>query len=143
MQYNVMISIRGEQEFAGAEKDATEFLTEGPLCETDYGFSLEYDESALTGMEGTHTAFQIRPQAVVLRRSGTFRSQMIFQPGKKHYSMYETPYGTMSLAIVTGEIKNDITAEGGTLEIRYDIEIEHQLAGESRFLIQVRPSGAQ
>ena len=143
MQYNVMISIRGEQEFAGAEKDATEFLTEGTLCETDYGFSLEYDESALTGMEGTHTAFQIRPQAVVLRRSGTFGSLMFLQTEKKHYSMYETPYGTMSLAIVTGEIKNDITAEGGTLEIRYDIEIEHQLAGESRFLIQVRPSGAQ
>ncbi len=57
MQQQVMISIRGEQEYEGTEKDVTEFVTEGTLTSTDYGYALEYDESALTGMEGTHTAF--------------------------------------------------------------------------------------
>ena len=31
MQQQVMISIRGEQEYEGTEKDVTEFVTEGTL----------------------------------------------------------------------------------------------------------------
>ena len=138
MQQNVMISIRGEQDFIGSEKDTTEFLTEGTLSKTDYGYLLEYEESALTGMEGTHTAFEIRPASVLLTRTGAFRSQMLFERGKKHFSLYDTPYGTMTIDIVTNHLQNAITDEGGELDIRYAIEIEHQLTGESRFLIRVR-----
>lgn len=135
----VIISIRSEQAFEGSEKDSTEFVTEGTLTATQYGSLLEYDESALTGMEGTHTAFQIRPSSVALIRTGAFRSQMIFELGKKHYSPYNTPYGTMMIDIITSELHNLITEDGGTLEIVYAIEIEHQVAGENRFLINVRP----
>ena len=45
MQQQVMISIRGEQEYEGTEKDVTEFVTEGTLTSTDYGYALEYDEN--------------------------------------------------------------------------------------------------
>ncbi len=142
MQENVMISIRGDQEFAETGKDTTEFLTEGTLTATDYGYLLEYDESALTGMEGTHTAFQIRPCSIALIRTGTFRSEMIFELDKKHYSLYDTPYGTMTLDISTSALHNTITEDGGTLEVTYAIEIEHQLIGENRIFIQVRPNNA-
>ena len=131
MQQQVMISIRGEQEYEGTEKDVTEFVTEGTLTSTDYGYALEYDESALTGMEGTHTAFEIHPN------SGRFHSQMIFERHKKHYSLYETPYGAMTLDIVTHTLRADLDETGGELEIRYAIEIEHQMTGTSRFFIQV------
>ena len=139
MQKQVIISIRGDQVFEGSEKDTTEFVTEGTLSSTQYGYLLEYDESALTGMEGTHTAFQIHSKSVALLRTGSFRSQMIFELGKKHYSPYNTPYGTMMIDIITSTLHNSITEEGGTLEITYAIEIEHQVAGENRFLISVRP----
>ena len=139
MEQQVMISIRGEQIFADNERDATEFATEGTITATQYGYLLEYDESELTGMSGTHTAFQIRPGSVALIRSGAFRSQMIFGVGKKHYSMYDTPYGSMTMDIVTDSIRSSIGEQGGELEICYGIEIEHQLTGESRFLIKVRP----
>ena len=137
-----MISIRGDQEIRGAEKNTTEFVTEGRLTPTEYGYLLEYEESALTDMEGTHTAFQIRPASVALIRTGTFRSQMIFERGRKHYSLYDTPYGTMTMDIMTDALRSTITDAGGELEIRYAIEIEHQVTGECRFLIQVRPSEA-
>lgn len=143
MEKNVLISIRGDQEFADSGKETTEFVTEGALTETDYGYVLEYDESALTGMEGTHTAFQVRPASVALIRTGAFRSQMIFELGKKHYSLYDTPYGTMTIDIVTSAMHVDLTAGGGTLEICYAIELEHQVMGESRVQIGVRPMGAQ
>ncbi len=142
MEQSVMISIRGDQEIRGAEKNTTEFVTEGRLTSTEYGYLLEYEESALTGMEGTHTAFQIRPASVALIRTGTFRSQMIFERGRKHYSLYDTPYGTMTMDIMTDALRSTITDAGGELEICYAIEIEHQVTGECRFLIQVRPNEA-
>ena len=142
MQQQVMISIRGEQEYEGTEKDVTEFVTEGTLTSTDYGYALEYDESALTRMEGTHTAFEIHPNSVSLVRTGRFHSQMIFERDKKHYSLYETPYGTMTLDIVTRTLRADLDETGGELEIRYAIEIEHQITGTSRFFIQVRQNTA-
>lgn len=141
MEQQVIISIRGDQEFADQDKDTMEFVTEGTLTATHYGYLLEYDESELTGMAGTHTAFQIRPNSVALIRSGAFRSQMIFEAGKKHYSMYDTPFGSMTMDIVTDAIRSSVSENGGELEIRYAIEIEHQLTGESRFQIKVRPAG--
>ena len=99
MENNVLISIRGEQAFLDTGVDVTEFVTEGRLTPTDWGVLLEYEESALTGMEGTHTAFQVRPKSVALIRTGAFHSQMIFELGKKHYSLYDTPYGTMTIDI--------------------------------------------
>ncbi len=140
MEQQVIISIRGDQKFAGQDPDSMEFTTEGTLTATHYGYLLEYDESALTGMEGTHTAFQIRPRSVALIRSGAFRSQMIFEPGKKHYSMYDTPFGSMTMDIVTSDIVSSVGEQGGELDIRYAIEIQHQLTGESRFQIKVRPA---
>ena len=140
MQKNVMISIRGDQEFEETGKDTTEFVTEGTLTSTDYGYLLEYDESALTGMEGTHTAFQIRPASIALIRTGAFHSEMIFELDKKHYSLYDTPYGAMTLDISTSALHNTISEDGGTLDVTYAIEIEHQLVGENKICIQVHPS---
>ena len=139
MEQNVIISIRGDQDFEETGKDTTEFMTEGTLSTTNYGYLLEYDESELTGMEGTHTAFQIRPKSVALVRTGAFKSQMIFEDGKKHYSLYKTPYGPLTLDIITSYLHTDFTENSGAMEIRYAIEIDHQVTGESCFKVKVRP----
>ena len=142
MTQNVMISVRGDQDFVETGKDTTELVTEGTLTVTDYGFLLEYDESELTGMEGTHTAFQIRPKSVALIRTGAFKSQMIFESGKKHYSLYNTPYGPLTLDIMTSYLRSTLSENGGDLEIHYSIEIEHQVAGDNCFKLSVRPKTA-
>ena len=43
----------------------------------------------------------------------------------------------MTLDIVTHTLRADLDETGGELEIRYAIEIEHQMTGTSRFFIQV------
>ena len=80
----VMISVRGEQYFDGVDPDATELMTEGTLETTDTGLLLRYRESELTGMEGTETTFEIGPRRVILCRSGSVSSQMVFEEGQQH-----------------------------------------------------------
>ena len=141
---NVLISIRGDQNFEETGADTTELVTEGRLCARPYGYDLVYNESELTGMEGTRTTFQVREKArggegqVVLLRSGQINSQMIFETGRKHYSLYETPYGTMTVDISTSRVDTDMGDSGGKIEIDYAIEIEHRVTGESKFRISVR-----
>ena len=77
----VMISVRGEQYFDDVDPNATELMTEGTLEQTEDGFLLSYQETELTGMEGTLTTFEIGPGRVILWRSGSVNSQMVFEEG--------------------------------------------------------------
>ena len=66
----VLISVRGEQYFDGVDPDATELVTEGTLELMEEGLRLTYQETSLTGMEGTTTTFEITGPQVTLRRAG-------------------------------------------------------------------------
>ena len=101
------------------------------------GFALVYPESELTGLEGTLTTFRIAPDRITLLREGTINSEMIFEEGQKHFSLYETPFGGLMLGVNTHRAKARIGEGGGSLSIRYALEADSQLIGENAFEIQV------
>ena len=136
--YPVLLTIRGEQSYNGTEPDATELLTGGTMTLSGEEITLRYQESALTGMEGTTTTFQVRDGQVILTREGKVSSQMIFEEGRQHTSLYETPYGDLSVDIQTSHLRHNLTQRGGLLEIRYSIAVEHTVAGRNRFKIRVQ-----
>lgn len=134
----VLLSIRGEQYFDGADPDATELMTEGTLELMPEGMAFSYEESALTGMEGTTTTFEVKGSQVILTRSGAVNSQMVFEEGRQHTSLYETPFGELSVDIQTSRLRHNLTDRGGLLEIRYSIAVEHSVTGRNCFKIRVR-----
>ena len=101
---------------------------------------LAYDETELTGMEGTTTRFTIRGNSVVLRRTGTVNNEMYFEPGKPHLSLYETPMGALTVEIVTEKLAHRLSERGGILDIKYTIAVENQITGRHQFKIRVRES---
>ena len=133
-----MLSIRGEQYFDGIDPDAQELMTEGTMTLTEDGMVLSYQETALTGMEGTTTRFQVQGPRVILTRSGTVNSQMVFEEGRQHTSLYETPFGELSVDIQTSVLKHNLTERGGLMEIKYSIAVEHTVTGRNCFKIRVR-----
>ena len=134
----VLLSIRGEQYFDGIDPDETELMTEGTMALTEDGMVLSYEESELTGMEGTTTTFEIKGPRVTLTRSGAANSQMVFEEGRQHTSLYETPFGELSVDIQTSELKHNLTERGGLMEIKYSIAVEHTVTGRNCFKIRVR-----
>ena len=134
----VMLSIRGEQYFDGIDPDAQELMTEGTMTLTEDGMVLAYQETALTGMEGTTTSFQIQGPQVILTRSGTVNSQMVFEEGRQHTSLYETPFGELSVDIQTSVLKHNLKERGGLMEIKFSIAVEHTVTGRNCFKIRVR-----
>ena len=134
----VMLFIRGEQYFDDVDPDATELMTEGILERTADGLRLTYQETALTGMEGTTTTFEVSGSQVILTRTGSVNSQMVFEEGRQHTSLYETPFGELSVDIQTSALRHNLTERGGLLEIKYSIAVEHTVTGRNSFKIRVK-----
>ncbi len=64
---------------------------------------------------------------------------MIFEEGRQHTSLYETPMGELSVDILTSFLRHSLTERGGLLEIRYSIAVDHTATGKNAFKIRVRP----
>ena len=136
---NVIISIRGMQSYEDADDETIELVTEGRLeADGNDGYTLSYQESELTGLEGTLTTIQVEKGRVTLMRVGEVNSQMVFEEGRRHLSMYNTPYGALSVGISTRRMRSDLRPDGGAIEIDYAIEIDHAVAGSNFFQINVR-----
>ena len=138
MEKNVVISIKGMQKYEGMAPDITELVTKGRLSREGESYILSYQESELTGLGGTLTTFQVEGGQVTLLRVGEFNSQMVFQEGRRHLSMYNTPYGAMSVGVHTRHLLAQLSDQGGDIEVDYAIEVAHALAGRSIFRISVK-----
>ena len=142
IEKNVILFVRGEQRFDQGEPEVTELMTEGAMTLAEDGeITLTYQETELTGMEGTTTRFSIRDDTVVLARTGMVNSQLVFQRGRRNSSLYETPWGMMQVDVFTNSLAHRLDGHGGILEIKFNISVDHQVAGENQFKIRVRESG--
>ena len=104
-----------------------ELVTEGRLAREGDSYTLSYQESELTGLEGTLTTIQVDGGQVTLLRVGEFNSQLVFQEGRRHLSVYNTPYGAMSVGVHTRHLLAELSDQGGDIEVDYEIEVDHAI----------------
>lgn len=134
---DVIISIKGLQGY-GEDNDAIELVTDGKYGYSDEQCKLIYMESELTGLEGTKTSFTIEPTSMVLEREGTLNSRMVFEQGKKHTFLYDTPFGAATMAVDTKRVFTKLDERGGDMEVDYIINLEHAAVGRNKLRIKVR-----
>ena len=135
-----MISIKGLPALPDSDGEAYELMTDGEYSQEEGISTFCYNESALTGFNGLSTIFNVEPDRVILRRSGGLSGDMIFSEKQKHHFLYDTPYGPITMGIDTHSIKKDMDGDGGSLEIRYDIEVDNVSVSQNLFKIDVRTS---
>ncbi len=136
--YEAVLTIRGLQVYADGTPDSSELMTQGWLRPVEGGWEVAYEETEVTGMEGTTTCLAFLGDHVLLSRTGTVTAQMLFQPGRQHSTLYETPFGPLTMDIHTHQLRGGLDERGGTLEIRYSISIQNQLNSRNLFRIRVR-----
>ena len=103
---------------------------------------LSYEESELTGMEGTTTVFRVEPARITLQRSGTLESQMVFELGHEDRSLYDMGFGALMITVLTDRLENTLTDAGGEMDVSYSVAIENETAGHIDYHIHVRPQEA-
>ena len=138
MKKTVTLSIRGQQSYAGQDPDVIELVTEGTLEKLEAGWRLSYEESDLTGLDGVCTTFQVEGKTVTLIRAGKLNSQMVFQEGIPHDSLYQMEFGALMLTVCATKVKTDLTEEGGTIDLKYRIEVEQNEAGMIDYHLDIK-----
>ncbi len=139
---DVIISVTGVQQGVNGP-DAMELVTAGQYGQDEKETLLTWQESELTGMEGTKTSLRVQPRGVVLSREGTLNTRMEFEEGRKRYFLYETPFGSATMGLNTHRIVNRLGVHGGEIEIDYSVDMDDTVVGRNRFFIRVqepRPS---
>ena len=138
MKQKVLLSICGRQSYTGQDPEVIELVTEGTMEFRDGGWDISYEESELTGLQGVTTTFRVEPKQVVLTRTGKLNSQMVFQPGVAHDSLYQMEFGALMLSVKATHVFYDIVPDGGVIDLTYSIEIEHSEAGIIDYHLDIR-----
>ena len=115
----VVLTITGSQRFGTDEPEKTSLVTEGTLEREGDILLLSYEESELTGMEGTTTVFRVEPARITLQRSGTLESQMVFELGHEDRSLYDMGFGALMITVLTDRLENTLTDAGGEMDVSY------------------------
>ena len=138
MKTPVVLSVRGRQKYADQEPEIIELVTEGTMEFRNNGWDISYEESELTGLAGVTTTCRVEPGKVTLTRKGALHSQMVFQEGIAHDSLYKMPFGALMLTVKATSVFYDILPDGGVIDLVYDISIENSEAGVIDYHLDIR-----
>ena len=133
----VMISITSTQD-VGGDVNSVELVTEGEYVCNPEKYDLTYQESSITGMDGTTTTFTVEPDTVILTREGSVTSQMLFRKGEKHLFLYQTPYGSATMGIYTRKLEVDVDESRGHVEIEYTLDVDNINIGVNQSIIDFK-----
>ena len=124
---------------AEIEPDKIEIKTFGVFSIDGDRAEISYEESEATGMEGSITSlsFDMREVGLVtMARTGIVSTVLVFERGKRHHCIYQTPYMPFEICVNTLDVRNRI-AEAGTLELDYVIEIRGAKAERTKFMMKI------
>ncbi len=121
------------------EKDETELITKGCMSYDSGAWHLTYEDSEATGFKGAVTKIMaVGEKYASVTRTGSTNSDLMIEPGKKHHCHYMTPYGSMEVGIFAEHIKNSLNQDGGTLEMRYTLDINSSYISNNEIILDVK-----
>ncbi|MBE3592118.1 MAG: DUF1934 domain-containing protein [Thermoanaerobacter sp.] len=132
-----IISVKGTQKNDQNESDTIELITEGSFYIKGNTFYVVYEESELSGMDGTTTTLKITEDKVTLLRFGTNKSKMVFEKNKRYESDYDTPYGKIPLGILPTDVKVAMLEAGGEITIKYALDLNNKTVSNNELYLKV------
>ena len=136
MEKSAVISIRS---FSDLDKDEViEVVTPGKFHLGESEFKAVYEESEISGMDGTTTTLVIKDDVLVLEREGSTSTRMEFKKGEEVISLYNTPYGMMNINISTKELDIDMDEDGGVIYTKYVLGLEGQPGITTELKVKIR-----
>lgn len=137
MLKNILIKLQGSQEVNSQKVDSVELTTTGTIERLDEGCKIVYEESELTGMQGTTTTIIVEKTGkITLNRAGTTNSCLVFEEGQKHMSYYDMGEGAFTISVYTEYLEADINKLGGEIEIEYLLEIDNKMVGSNTIRLE-------
>jgi uncharacterized beta-barrel protein YwiB (DUF1934 family) len=138
---DVFVNSMLEPQDDGEGPQSMEMYSDARLRLTDDMFSLSYEESELTGMEGTSSQLSFmrsQPELVTMLRSGSVSTALVFEPNKRHFCTYKTPFMPFEVCVHTLRIDNQLLSDAATLDLDYLVEIRGAQAERCRLHLEIK-----
>lgn len=136
MEKRAIISVKSSSNLD--PNDAIEVVTPGKFIIEENGFKAIYEESEISGMDGTTTTLNIKDNSMVLERVGSINTNMEFKEGVTAVSLYNTPYGILDLNVDTKKLKINIDENGGEIHSKYVLGLEGQEGISTELSIKIK-----
>ena len=120
------------------DDDMIEVVSPGSFEKIEDGFKATYEETEISGMEGTTTILTIKENQVILEREGTTSTKMIFKEDEDSIVLYNTPYGMLEMAISTNNLDVKIGEDGGKLNIEYEMSVYGQPPFNTKLSLSIK-----
>ncbi|MPW27206.1 DUF1934 family protein [Alkalibaculum sp. M08DMB] len=133
----IWISIKGKTTQEDGPEDIVELITQGEIYKKRKSDYIIYDETQVSGLEGTTTTLKIDDNKIAIIRLGSTNSHMIFEKGKKNFNTYSTPYGDMSMMVYTKAIDINYNSDNNPTNIYVDYNIEIQGLASTRNVLNI------
>lgn len=120
------------------DRSESELLTDAEYGKEDGMWKITYADSDATGFEGSVTSITADGNRTVsIVRSGTANSNLMIETGKKHYCLYGTPFGEITVGIFTHKIDNRLDENGGTLYLKYTIDVNSSYVSDNEMYLDI------
>ncbi|WP_426348883.1 DUF1934 domain-containing protein [Alloiococcus sp. CFN-8] len=136
MKKKAIISISSNQEID--KEDMIEVVTPGDFYSEGNGYHVAYEETEISGMEGTKTKLFITKDKFMLEREGTTSTRMEFQKNNESTSLYNTPYGMFELKVHTRDLSINVDDNGGEVFINYNLFISGQKPQNTELRVKIK-----
>ncbi|MBR2354732.1 MAG: DUF1934 domain-containing protein [Clostridia bacterium] len=121
------------------EPETMEICSVGVCSEENGRRVFSYDETEATGMDGSTTSVTYlldRPELVTMLRKGSVSTALVFEEGKRHHCVYQTPFMPFEVCVHTLKVENRLETER-TLALDYIIEIRGARAERTKFFMEI------
>ncbi|MBQ4598845.1 MAG: DUF1934 domain-containing protein [Clostridia bacterium] len=129
-----------DKESVSGNTECTTLTTDCTVADKGGRLEIEYEESEITGMEGSKTKVIVdkdNPSLVSILREGAVSTALVFEAGKRHHCVYETPYFPIELCVNTLSLENKLTYEGGYFTAEYLVEMNGMLAEKTHITVTI------
>ena len=137
MRKEVMVTVVGTQKTDWGDEDTIEMITVGSYYTKNECYYIIYNESEISGMEGTTTSLKVESNRVVLNRMGMAELRQVFEEGVLNHANYVTPYGAMKLTVMPSKVEVDLTELGGSINLEYELTIGNDKISDNKLSITV------
>ncbi|BAH08333.1 DUF1934 domain-containing protein [Clostridium kluyveri] len=134
MKKKAIISVSSKQ----VDNEIIEVVTPGNFYRKDDSYYAVYEETELSGMEGTTTTLRIKDNKFSLIRMGSTSTKMDFNKDKGSVSIYKTPYGTVELKIETSKLNINVNEAGGDVFVNYSMSAAGQAPQNTQLKINIK-----
>ena len=134
---DVLISIRGLHAMSESPKDDIEVIFPGVCKKMGDTWYVQYTEP-IEGMNGEiRNLIKLRPQSIEVTKKGLTSTHLIFEPGKRTVTWYETPLGSLVLGITATDVSLRETENELNASAVYTLEVEGEHTADCVISIRV------